>query len=287
MARFTVACVQTNSKREPMENLAEVGAMIREAKRQGADLITTPEVVAMVEPKREARWAKAQPEAESEVLAGFRALSAEIGAWLLLGSIAVKPSGDAERLANRSFLIDPSGAVVARYDKIHMFDVQVAENETHRESNAYRPGAEAVLAETPWARLGMTVCYDMRFPYLYRDLALAGAEVITVPSAFTRPTGEAHWHVLLRARAIETGCWIVAPAQCGEHAEGRKTYGHSIVVAPWGEVVAEAGTEPGVLLAEIDTAAVADARERVPSLFNGRDYAGPNHYRSGRAAAGD
>ena len=286
MTSFTIAAVQTNSKRDPLDNVREVGAMIREAKARGADLITTPEVVGMVEPKRELRLAKAKPEETHEVLSGFRALSAEIGAWLLIGSISVKVPGE-ERLANRSFLIDPSGGIVARYDKIHMFDVQVSDQETHRESNAYRPGEEAVLAETPWGPVGLTICYDMRFPYLYRALADAGARVIFVPSAFTRPTGQAHWHVLLRARAIETGCFIVAPAQCGEHAEGRQTYGHSLIVAPWGEVLAEAADDPAILLAEIDLAKVDEARAKVPSLYNGRDYAGPTLYRGGMRAAGD
>jgi predicted amidohydrolase len=187
--------------------------------------------------------------------------------------MSVKLEG--ERLANRSFLIDPAGQIKARYDKIHMFDVDLAGGESYRESATYRPGDRAVLANLPWGTLGMTICYDMRFPQLYRTLAQAGAMFITVPSAFTRPTGQAHWHVLLRARAIETGCFIIAPAQCGEHAEGRKTYGHSLIVSPWGEVLADGGEQVGISLVEIDATKVREARGMVPALDHDRAFAGP------------
>jgi predicted amidohydrolase len=218
--------------------------------------------------------AKAAPEASHPALAAFRALARETGAWLLAGSLHVKLE-DEDRLANRSYLVNPEGEVAAKYDKIHMFDVDLPSGESYRESKNFRPGGEAVLAELPWCRLGMTVCYDLRFPQLYRALAKAGAEVLTIPSAFTRPTGRAHWHALMRARAIETGCYVLAAAHCGEHAGGRKTYGHSLIVAPWGEIVAEAGEEPGVIVAELDLAKGAEARGRVPSLGHDRDFAGP------------
>ncbi|MCR9176538.1 MAG: carbon-nitrogen hydrolase family protein [Alphaproteobacteria bacterium] len=274
MSKFTVANVQTNSKRDPQDNIREVSALIREAKAKGADLIVTPEVVGMIEPKRELGLAKAKPEETHEVLAAFRALAAELGVWLLIGSISIKVAAD--KMANRQFLIDDGGNIVARYSKIHMFDVQVGDGQTYRESNTYRAGEEAVVVETPWCKLGLSICYDIRFPYLYRDLAKAGAEVIVTPAAFTKVTGQAHWHVLQRARAIENGVFIVTAAQTGEHAEGRKTYGHSLVVDPWGRVLSDAGEEVGVTLAEIDLSEVEKARAKVPSLTHDRSYDGPN-----------
>lgn len=274
MSKFTVANVQTNSKRDPQDNIREVSALIREAKAKGADLIVTPEVVGMIEPKRELGLAKAKPEETHEVLAAFRALAAELGVWLLIGSISIKVAAD--KMANRQFLIDDGGNIVARYSKIHMFDVQVGDGQTYRESNTYRAGEEAVVVETPWCKLGLSICYDIRFPYLYRDLAKAGAEVIVTPAAFTKVTGEAHWHVLQRARAIENGVFIVTAAQTGEHAEGRKTYGHSLVVDPWGRVLSDAGEEVGVTLTEIDLSEVEKARAKVPSLTHDRSYDGPN-----------
>ena len=274
MSKFTVANVQTNSKRDPQDNIREVSALIQEAKAKGADLIVTPEVVGMIEPKRELGLAKAKPEETHEVLAAFRALAAELGVWLLIGSISIKVAED--KMANRQFLIDDGGNIVARYSKIHMFDVQVGDGQTYRESNTYRAGEEAVVVETPWCKLGLSICYDIRFPYLYRDLAKAGAEVIVTPAAFTKVTGEAHWHVLQRARAIENGVFIVTAAQTGEHAEGRQTYGHSLVVDPWGRVLSDAGEDVGVTLAEIDLAEVGKARAKVPSLTHDRSYDGPN-----------
>lgn len=270
---FRVACIQTSSTREMDENIAALRPLIERARAEGADFITTPEMVAMIEPKRPLHLQKAQPEESHPVLAAFRDVAAKTGAWLLAGSMSVKLEG--ERLANRSFLIDPSGAIKTRYDKIHMFDVDLAGGESYRESATYRPGDRAVLANLPWGTLGMTICYDMRFPHLYRTLAQAGAMFITVPSAFTRPTGQAHWYVLLRARAIETGCYIIAPAQCGEHAEGRKTYGHSLIVSPWGEVLADGGDDVGIVSATVDPAKVREARGMVPSLDHDRAFAGP------------
>lgn len=283
---FRVACIQTSARREVAENVASVSALIARARAEGADLICTPENVGLIEPNRALRLQKAEPEECHSALAGFREAAAKCGAWLLIGSLAVRLDGD--RLANRSYLVDGAGNIVAKYDKIHMFDVDLAGGESYRESSAFRAGDRAVLAETPWGRLGMTVCYDMRFPHLYRALAQAGALYITVPSAFTRPTGRAHWHVLLRARAIETGCYVFAPAQCGEHAEGRTTYGHSLIVAPWGEVLADGGEEVGIVAAEIDPAKVYEARGMVPSLQHDRPYAAPTPSgKPGLRAAGD
>ena len=274
---FTVACVQTTSVSDPAATMAAVGDQIRQARDAGADFITTPEVVSMLGPKRDV-LANAQTMDDHDGIAAFSSLATETGAWLLAGSMVVRI--DADKLANRSMLFAPDGRITASYDKIHMFDVDLEGGESYRESATYRPGESAVLTDLPWGKLGMTICYDMRFPYLYRDLAHAGADFLTIPSAFTRPTGRAHWHVLLRARAIETGCFVFAAAQCGEHFPKRKTYGHSIIISPWGEVLAEGGDEPGVITAEIDPAKIKEARQMVPSLYNDRPYESPE-----RAAA--
>ena len=278
---FRAACIQLTSARDPEKTFPAAAALVREAAAAGAALIMTPEVTPMLEPRGRLVLEKARPEAADEWLPRYRALARETGTWLLLGSMAVK--ADETRCANRSFLIDPNGAITARYDKIHMFDVDLEGGESYRESRRYRPGREAVLADTPWGRIGMTICYDMRFPALYRTLAQAGADYFTAPSAFARPTGRAHWRVLLRARAVETGCFVFAPAQCGEHAEGRETYGHSLVVDPWGEVLADGGEEPGVVLAEIDPARVEQARRMVPSLAHDRPYLPPEALRNQEA----
>jgi predicted amidohydrolase len=266
--KFTAACVQMTSGREFAPNVAAAGDLVRRARDAGADFIATPEITAMFEPKRDLHLKKATSEADSAALGAFRELAKETGAWLLIGSMAVK-IGEAQ-LANRSFLIGPDGAIAARYDKVHMFDVDLPNGETYRESALYRPGEEQVLAELPWGILGMTICYDLRFPYLYRDLAHAGAEFLTIPAAFTVPTGRAHWHVLQRARAIENACFVIAPAQWGEHADGRKTYGHSLIIDPWGEVLADAGEGVGIVTAEIDPAKIAEARRMVPALRHDR-----------------
>jgi deaminated glutathione amidase len=272
---FKVACLQLNSGREIEPNTRAAVELVRRARHGGADLIMTPEVSDMIEPRRGLRLEKARDEANHPMLAAFRELAQETGAYLLLGSIVTRVADD-ERLANRSFLLAPNGEILARYDKIHMFDVDLPGGESYRESNAFRPGEAASLARLPWGVLGMTVCYDLRFPHLYRSLAQAGADFLSIPSAFTVPTGEAHWHVLLRARAIENGCFVFAPAQWGEHAEGRRTYGHSLIVAPWGEILAEA-TEPGTgfIVAEIDPERIAQARRAVPSLGHDRPFAPP------------
>ena len=273
MTAIRVACIQTCSGPDPDRNSVEVGGMIREAAARGAELVTTPEIVGMFEPDRRRALAAARPEDSHQVLAAFRRIAAEERIWLLIGSLSISVGDD--MLSNRSFLVAPDGAIVARYSKIHMFDVQVGDGATYRESRTYRPGGEAVLAATPWGTVGLTICYDVRFPALYRDLAQAGARMIFVPAAFTRVTGEAHWHVLQRARAIENGCFIVAPAQTGTHAGNRRTYGHSLIVAPWGEILADGGTETGIILADCDLDAVETARGKVPSLTHDRPYAAP------------
>ncbi len=283
--RFAVACVQMNSGREIEPNIAEARRLIREARAAGAGFVLTPENTTMVEPRRALLLEKVKPESEHPALPAFSALAAELGVWLLIGSLSIR-LGES-RCANRSFLFDDEGRIAARYDKIHMFDVDLAGGESYRESATFRPGDRAVTAETPWGRLGLTICYDVRFGQLYRALAQAGAQFLSVPSAFTRPTGQAHWHILLRARAIETGSFVFAPAQCGEHAEGRKTYGHSLIVAPWGEVLAEAGEEPGFILAEIDAAAVDRARAMVPALRHDREFARPADAAAPLRAAGE
>jgi len=270
-AKFSVACVQTNSGREIGPNVEAVSVYIRQARDDGADLVALPENVSMVEPDGARLRAKAESEHRHQALAAFCDLARETGAWILVGSLAVKL--EEGRIANRSYLIGADGAVKARYDKIHMFDVDLENGESYRESATFRPGAEAVVAPTPWGLLGMTVCYDLRFPHLYRSLAHAGAVMMSVPSAFTEVTGRAHWHVLLRARAIETGSFVIAPAQTGVHAEGRRTFGHSLIVDPWGEVLADGGKDVGVISADIDLAKVARARAMIPSLMHDRDYA--------------
>ncbi|WP_339948314.1 carbon-nitrogen hydrolase family protein [uncultured Albimonas sp.] len=285
-AALRAALVQTCASDVPEQNLAATSALIREAAAAGAQLVLTPEVTNMVTFSRKLQAEVLKPEAEDESLAGYRALAAELGIWILVGSLALKaPPEDAYpqgRFVNRSFLIDAAGGIVARYDKIHMFDVEVGEGESYRESAAYRPGEQAVVADTPWGRIGMSICYDLRFPALYRALAEAGAEILTIPSAFTQPTGKAHWAPLMRARAIETGCFVLAPASTGTHprvavAEGRqrKTYGHSMAVGPWGEVLADAGEAIGVTLVDLDLGEVARARARVPSIANARAFAKP------------
>ena len=270
---FTVGLVQMTSGRDLAPNIEAASALIREARAQGADFVLTPETTTMMEPRRKLALEKARPEAEHEGVAAFAALAAELELWLLIGSMTV--GLDDEKAANRSFLFDPTGRIAVRYDKIHMFDVEIPDGQSYRESSTYQAGNAAVTAALPWGTLGLSVCYDLRFPQLYRSLAQAGADFLTVPAAFTRFTGQAHWHVLLRARAIETGCFVFAPAQCGEHAEGRRTYGHSLVVAPWGEVLADGGEAPGVVTAEVDPARIAEARRMVPSLGHDRGFETP------------
>jgi predicted amidohydrolase len=270
---FKVACVQSNAGPEILPNIAEADRLVRSARAAGAELICTSENFTCIEFGAERSLAKALPESEHPAIPHFTALAKELGAWLLLGSLTIKLSPS--KVNNRSYLVDPSGHIVARYNKLHLFDVQLREGETYRESATVESGDRAVLAQTPWGLLGMSVCYDVRFAYLYRALAQAGAAFLTVPAAFTKTTGKAHWHILLRARAIETGCYVFAPAQCGQHAGGRKTYGHALIVDPWGEVVADGGEAPGYILAEVDPAKVAEARRMIPSLEHDRPFGGP------------
>jgi predicted amidohydrolase len=273
MTAFRAACVQLRSSDDVAENIRTTSALIREAKARGADFIATPENTTLMAPDGSAKLERSYPEEADPALPAFRALAAELGAWLLIGSLAIKVS-DA-KTANRSFLIDPKGAIAARYDKIHLFDVDLPSGEKYRESNTVAGGGRAVTTDLPWGKIGLSVCYDLRFPQLYRALAQAGALLLTVPAAFTETTGKAHWHVLLRARAIENGAFVIAPAQGGTHAGGRKTYGHSLIVAPWGEVLAEAGTDPGVIVTDIDLALAAEARARIPNLKHDRPFEAP------------
>ena len=273
------ALLQLNVTDDPAENLPRTLAMVRQAHVEGAGFILTPEYSNLLSANRTHQRAVLRLEADDLTLADLREAAASLKIWLLIGSLGLLSEDADGRFANRSFLIGPDGGVVARYDKIHMFDVNVSESEIYRESAAYRPGSRAVLAETPFGRIGLTVCYDLRFPQLYRSLAQAGAEILTVPAAFNHITGAAHWEVLLRARAIETGCYVLAPAQTGFHPEkagrGRRTHGHSLAVAPWGEVLVDGGTAPGISYVDLDLARVAEARARIPSLSHDRAYAGP------------
>lgn len=269
--------VQLSSSDDPAANLLITEALIRDAAARGARLVLTPEVTNIVSANRDRQRALLHPQESDPTLAALRALAGELGVWLLIGSLLVKTDDPAGRFANRSFLIDDAGAIRAAYDKIHLFDVAVSAAETHRESAAIRPGERAVVAQTPWGGLGMTVCYDLRFGALHRALAQAGAAMLSVPAAFTAPTGRAHWEVLLRARAIETGCFVLAPAQCGVHpaAPGekrRETWGRSLAVDPWGAVLADGGDAPGATLVDLDLAAVAEARARIPALTHDRAF---------------
>ncbi|MCB1358972.1 MAG: carbon-nitrogen hydrolase family protein [Maritimibacter sp.] len=267
--------IQLSSGPDPVANLAVTRGFLREAAAAGVDIALTPEVTNIVTADRAHLGATVRPEAEDPTLAALRHEARALGIWLVIGSLALKTGDPDGRFANRSFVVTPTGEIVARYDKIHMFDVEVSETERYRESATFRPGDRAVLADTPLGRIGLSVCYDLRFAPLYRRLAKAGAQILTVPAAFTRPTGQAHWEVLLRARAIETGSFVLAPAQTGENAPGRATHGHSLAVAPWGEVLADAGTEPGLTLVDFDLASVDDARARIPALSHDRDFQGP------------
>ena len=267
---FKVGLIQMRSGLDPQANLAAALASIEEAKSGGADYVQTPEMTNILALKREQLFANIVADEQDPTLATLREVARKLGIYIHIGSLAIKASPG--KAVNRSFLIDRKGDVSARYDKIHMFDVDLAGGESYRESNNYRSGELAVVADLPWGRLGMTVCYDLRFPALYRALAEAGASFLAIPSAFTKQTGEAHWHVLQRARAIETGCFVFAAAQGGKHENGRETYGHSLIVDPWGRIIAEGGMEPGVVLAEIDPAEVAAARARIPSLNHGRRF---------------
>jgi predicted amidohydrolase len=271
--KIKVACVQLRCGDDVAANVKDALTLIREAHKAGAKFIATPENTNLMAADGGAKLEKTFAEKDDKALPQFAGLAEELGIWLLIGSLGIKVSEG--KTANRSYLIGPNGRVSARYDKIHLFDVNLPSGETYRESNTVAPGAEAVVASLPWGRLGLSVCYDLRFPQLYRTLAKNGAEILTVPSAFTETTGKAHWHVLLRARAIENVCFVVAPAQGGTHANGRKTYGHSLIVGPWGDILAEAGTDPGIVAAELDLEEIAAVRARLPSLHHDRPFSAP------------
>lgn len=268
--KFKAALVQMRTSLSIEKNIEDASRLIREAKERGADYIQTPEMTNIMEQGRDGLFARLQEEERDDALAAFRQLARDLKIYLHLGSLAIKASDD--KAVNRSFLIDRAGDIVTRYDKIHLFDVQLAGGESYRESNTYKPGEIAVTADLPFGRLGLTICYDLRFPALYRALATAGAHFLAIPAAFTKQTGEAHWHVLQRARAIETGSFVFAAAQGGRHENGRDTFGHSLIVDPWGRVLAEGGTEPEVVIAEIDVEEVARVRARIPSLEHGRRF---------------
>jgi deaminated glutathione amidase len=266
-----VACIQINSNNDVIANIARASALIRDAHNAGAEFILTPECVGLMAGNREETRRLACPEDQSRVLKAFSTLAQDLNIWLLLGSAAIRPEGE-EKIRNRSFLINPQGAVAARYDKIHMYDANLPNGLRYCESECYSGGEKQVLAPLPWGTLGMTICYDVRFPHLFRSLAKQGADFITVPAAFVRFTGQAHWEVLLRARAIENGCYIFAPAQTGDHPAGRQTFGHAMIIDPWGEVLADAGTQEGFCIAEISRDRVDEIRHRLPSLSHDRPF---------------
>jgi predicted amidohydrolase len=268
--KINVACVQLRCGDDVAENVGTASTLIRDAHKLGAQFIATPENTGLMAADGGAKLQKTVAERDDTALPQFASLAEELGIWLLVGSLAVKVSES--KTANRSYLIGPNGRIAARYDKIHLFDVNLPSRESYRESNTVAPGSEAVVATLPFARVGLSVCYDLRFPHLYRALAKAGAEILTVPSAFTETTGKAHWHILLRARAIENSCFVIAPAQGGTHTNGRKTYGHSLIVGPWGEILAEASIDPGVIIAELDLGEIAEVRGRLPSLHHDRPF---------------
>ena len=278
---FKVALVQNRAGADMHANIAECSDLVRRAHDQGADLICLPELFSCLYSSDAALEVGPHPEEHHPALAHFSNLAAELGTWIQPGSIAVEmPTG---KLRNRAVMLDAAGSVVARYDKVHMFDVDLADGESYRESELFESGDHAVLAPTPWGLVGLTVCYDLRFAYLYRSLAQAGASYLTVPAAFMRTTGKAHWQVLLRSRAIETGCYVFAACQWGAHGDA-VTYGHSLVVAPWGEVIADGGDSGGVVIAEVDPAKVEAARRMVPALGHDRALRSPKPVSVGRAS---
>lgn len=265
---LTIACAQTTATPDPAANLVQVETLIRQAAAAGAQLVALPEAFDMLAPGAMAIPAYARAEAEHEALGLLRTLAAERGLWILAGSVSTRAEDGA--CVNRSILFDADGAIAARYDKIHLFDVDLPDGESSRESDLYRPGDRAVLADTPWGGIGLSICYDMRFPYLFRGLAQRGARIIMAPSAFSSFTGPLHWHTLLRARAIETGCFVIAPAQCGDNHPGRHSFGHSLIIDPWGRVIADAGEACGLIVATLDLAEVERFRAAIPSLASGR-----------------
>ena len=281
--KHRVACIQMCSGLTPAANIDDVSDLIRQAAGDGATLVATPEMTNVIEAKRDRLLGKIGRQEDDASVKRLGDLAAELKITLLVGSVALREANG--KLVNRSLLFDNEGSLTAYYDKVHMFDVDLEDGESYHESRSYQPGQRAVVADVRQGRIGLTICYDMRFASLYRLLAQSGAEIITVPSAFTRPTGKAHWEVLLRARAIETGCYVLAPAQTGEHESGRKTYGHSMIAAPWGEIVAALGEDTGILVADIDLNGVNAARRNVPALDQDRAFAGPGQSEFVRVAS--
>jgi predicted amidohydrolase len=268
MSTFLAACIQNTATRDIAANITWVCERIGEAVTAGATFVTLPETVGLIEPDNDKIPDNCFEEDRDAGLAAFRAAAREFETWILVGSQLIKDTGGS--IVNRSLLLNAQGEIVARYDKLHMFDIQLSNGESYAESDVISAGNRAVVANTPWGKLGMTICYDLRFAALYRALAQSGAEFITIPAAFTQTTGEAHWHTLVRARAIETGCYIIAPNQCGHHVDKRASYGHSLIVDPWGEILADGGPEPGIVMAEIDLTKVESARRRIPALKHDR-----------------
>ncbi|MDE2029564.1 MAG: carbon-nitrogen hydrolase family protein [Alphaproteobacteria bacterium] len=273
MSHFVAACVQTNTTPDLAANLEKLRPMIREARKRGADFIALPENAALIGADRETLFAQSPREEDHPAVDFFRTEARKTGVWILAGSVPVATEED--RLANRSLLFTPKGEIAARYDKIHMFDADLSETEIYRESNNYRPGCRAVTADMPWGKIGLSICYDLRFPQLYGALAKAGASILAIPAAFVATTGRLHWHVLVRARAIETGCFVIAPGQCGMHNANRLSYGHSLIIAPNGQILAEGGESPGIITAELDMNEVTEARRKVPCLQHSRVFEMP------------
>ncbi len=275
-----IAALQLCASDDPVANLALTLSMVQQASEAGAQFIATPEVTNCVSSSRRHQTEVLALQEDDQTLAALCASAPRLGVWISIGSLALKLPDD-ERFTNRSFMIDPSGQIVAQYDKIHMFDVTLSETEQYRESDGYRAGDHAVIADTAFGKIGMTICYDIRFPHLYRGLAKSGASILLIPAAFAQPTGRAHWEVLLRARAIETGCFVIAAAQTGEHqtSQGRprKTYGHSMIVSPWGEILADAGEDQGIIYADLDLSLVESTRARVPSILSNQSFSEPRH----------
>ena len=273
-----VAALQLCASDDPVANLALTLSMVQQAAEAGAQFIATPEVTNCVSSSRRRQNEVLALQEDDQTLAAMCAAAARFGVWISVGSLALKLPDD-DRFTNRSFMIDPSGRIVAQYDKIHMFDVTLSETEQYRESDGYRAGGHAVIADTAFGKIGMTICYDIRFPHLYRGLAKSGASILLIPAAFAQPTGRAHWEVLLRARAIETGCFVIAAAQTGEHqttqGRPRKTYGHSMIVSPWGEILADAGEDQGIIYADLDLSLVESTRARVPSILSNQSFSEP------------
>ena len=273
-----VAALQLCASDDPVANLALTLTMVQRAAEAGAQFIATPEVTNCVSSSRRRQHEVLALQENDQTLAAMCAAAARLGVWISVGSLALKLPDD-DRFTNRSFMIDPSGQIIAQYDKIHMFDVTLSETEQYRESDGYRAGGNAVIADTAFGKIGMTICYDIRFPHLYRRLAKSGASILLIPAAFAQPTGRAHWEVLLRARAIETGCFVIAAAQTGEHqttqGRPRKTYGHSMIVSPWGEILADAGEDQGIIYADLDLSLVESTRARVPSILSNQSFSEP------------